>query len=423
MGDKQVERLLMEINAISTKYDFMYKKTGEYFNVFDIAGIKSKEVPICRLIKEFIDPKGCHCQGTIYLRLFMEHVLRINEGFSEKDYQNAHISKEYIIDANRRIDLTIEIASKFIPIEVKIKAEEQENQCKDYAVKAVGANLYYLTLDGHAPSVHSTGEEQLNQKISLISFSVEILEWLEECLKITAARRLTPISEILRQLIDVIRRMTNRMEEEKEKEIVAVISESRKNIESAVMIEQSLKQAKIEMIKKIMRKIDCRILKEHGDKFGWKERSRDYEYDYENEKVINNFYANNKSTYPGLNYCLQENVEEDVDVCFRVEIDNNIFCGYCTPKEKKDAGYQESVHDAEKIPNYRGVFPSRKDSWWLYWEYLPNEEDTANFKNANNAWYDLFDDSKFEQFIEKCMETIEKVLAMWKETNSMGDKK
>ena len=408
MDDKQVERLLMEVKAISTKYDFMYQKTGEYFNVFDIVGIESDEVRICRLIKEFIDPKGCHCQGTIYLRLFMEHVLHINEVFSEKDYQQAYVAKEYIIDANRRIDLVIKIANKFIPIEVKIYAGEQANQCKDYVGKAVGANLYYLTLDGHAPSLYSTGEERLNEKISLISFSVEILEWLDECLKITAARRLTPISEILRQLIDVIRRMTNRMGEDKEKEIVAVISESRKNIESAVMIEQSLKQAKIAMIKKVMSELDRRIL----DKLGWKERSKEYGLDY--ETVANSFYANNKSTYPGLNYCLKENVKEDVDVCFRVEIENNIFCGYCTPKNKESAGNQLSVADAEKILNYTCPFPEIEKGWWLYWEYLPNEKDTANFKHANDAWYDLFDDSKFEQFIEKCMVTIETVLEMRK---------
>ena len=408
MDGKQIERLLMEVNAISTKYDFMYRKTGEYFNVFDIVGIESDEVRICRLIKEFIDPKGCHCQGTIYLRLFMEHVLHINEVFSEKDYQQAYVAKEYIIDANRRIDLVIKIANKFIPIEVKIYAGEQANQCKDYVGKAVGANLYYLTLDGHAPSVYSTGEEQLNEKISMISFSVEILEWLEECLKITAAQRLTSISEILRQLIDVIRRMTNRMGEDKEREIVTVISESRKNIESAIMIEQSLKQAKIAMIKKVMSELDRRIL----DKLGWQERSREYDLDY--ETVTDSFYANNKSTYPGLNYCLKENFKDDVDVCFRVEIENNIFCGYCTYKNKKYAGNQLSAADAEKILNYRCPFPEIETGWWLYWEYLPNEKDTANFKNANNAWYDLFDDSRFEQFIENCMVTIENVLAMRK---------
>lgn len=408
MEAKHPERLLVEINAISKKYDFMYQKTGEYFNVFDVVGIKSDEVRICRLIKEFIDPKGCHCQGTIYLRLFMKYVLHITEMFSEKDYQNAHISREYIINANRRIDLVIEIANKFIPIEVKLYAGEQENQCKDYAEKVVGANLYYLTLDGHAPSVYSTGEKQLNNQISLISFSVEILEWLDECLKITAAQRLTPISEILRQLIDAIRRMTNRMGEDKEREIVTVISESRKNIESAIMIEQSLKQAKIEMIKKVMSELDRRIL----NKLDWQERSREYGLDY--ETVTNNFYANHKSTFPGLNYCIKENVKEEVDVCFRVEIEDNIFCGYCTPKNKESAGNQLSVADAEKILNYTCPFPEIEKGWWLYWEYLPNEKDTANFKHANDAWYDLFDDSKFDKFIENCMKTIEKVLAMQK---------
>ena len=198
------------------------------------------------------------------------------------------------------------------------------------------------------------------------------------------------------------------MGEDKEKEVVAVISESRKNIESAVMIEQSLKQAKIEMIKKVMCEIDRKIL----DKQGWKERSTEYELDY--EAVANSFYANNKSTYPGLNYCLKKDFKENIDVCSRVEIEHNIFCGQCTPEKKEDAGNKLSVSEAEEILNYKCAFPSVEDSWWLYWEYLPNEEDTANFKNANNAWYDLFDDSKFDKFIENCMKTIEKVLAMQK---------
>ena len=47
-----------------------------------------------------------------------------------------------------------------------------------------------------------------------------------------------------------------------------------------------------------------------------------------------------------------------------------------------------------------------------YNRFLAEWEKT--FKNANNAWYDLFDDSKFEQFIEKCMVTIETVLEMRK---------
>ena len=83
------------------------------------------------------------------------------------------------------------------------------------------------------------------------------------------------------------------MGEDKEKEVVAVISESRKNIESAIMIEQSLKQAKIAMIKKVMSELDRRIL----DILGLKDRSRDYDYDYEYdcEKITNSFYSNNKS--------------------------------------------------------------------------------------------------------------------------------
>ncbi|TAH59676.1 MAG: hypothetical protein EWM50_07655 [Gottschalkiaceae bacterium] len=39
---------------------------------------------------------------------------------------------EYPIDEDRRIDIVIACASRFIPIEVKIHARDQYSQCYDY---------------------------------------------------------------------------------------------------------------------------------------------------------------------------------------------------------------------------------------------------------------------------------------------------
>ena len=57
MEDKNVERLLMEVNAISTKYEFMYKKTGEYFNIFDIVGITETIFNLVMLLQSIASGK------------------------------------------------------------------------------------------------------------------------------------------------------------------------------------------------------------------------------------------------------------------------------------------------------------------------------------------------------------------------------
>ena len=407
MEKKEIRSLLVDMNTIAEKYDFMYRKTGGYFNIFDITNIEADEVRICRLLKELLDPKGCHCQGHVYLKLFVMYVLHMDKEFSEEDYQKAWVDREYVIDNNRRIDLIIGIAQKVIPIEVKIYASDQENQCKDYLEKAVDANMFYLTLYGGPPSEYSI-TRALIEKIIPISFEREILTWLDQCLKVTETKRLMPISEVLRQFIEIIRRLTNQMEEGKEAEIIGLISESGKNIKTAMMIDQSLQQAKIAMIRKLLKALDHKIL----DLLGIKERSKNYDLDY--EKKADSYYVKKESSYPGLSYCLKKDIKKDVDVCFRVEIEDNLFCGYCTPEKYKCARRKLSVDEAKKILKSEIPFNYVEDSWWIYWEHLPNKNETPNFKVFNDAWYNLFDEMKFNQFIENCIKTIKKVLAMQK---------
>ncbi len=408
MKKNEIRSLLAEVNTIAEKYDFMYRKTGGYFNVFDITNIKTDEVRICRLFKELLDPKGCHCQGPVYLKLFIEYVLHMDKEFSEVDYQKASVDREYIIDNNRRIDLVIGIKEKFIPIEVKINAKDQENQCKTYLEKAKGANLYYLTLKGDLPSKDSIGgQEELQAKITAISFEREIITWLDQCLQFTETRRLMPISEILRQLIEIIRRLTNRMEERKETEIISIVSESSKNVKTAMMIEQSLQQAKIEMISKVFKTLDHKITERFIELQG---RLKNVAYDY--EAATDSFYAYSKSTLPGLTYCCKKNIKKDVDLCFRVEIDYRLYCGFCTPEANKDAGAKLSADEARELLKIENLRRDEVEKWWIHWEFVPNENETPNFKQFNDAWYDLFDEEKFNQFIENCMETIERILGM-----------
>ena len=54
----------------------------------------------------------------------------------DAELKTAKVYREYQIDDSRRIDFAIKTSEKFIPIEVKIYASEQQNQCFDYYLEA-----------------------------------------------------------------------------------------------------------------------------------------------------------------------------------------------------------------------------------------------------------------------------------------------
>ena len=54
------------------------ENTGNQFNIFEIIGISTREVYMCKVLAELLSPKGCHRQGTKYLELFCERFLPEN---------------------------------------------------------------------------------------------------------------------------------------------------------------------------------------------------------------------------------------------------------------------------------------------------------------------------------------------------------
>ena len=197
------------------------------FNVFEVLSVQYKEVIMCRMLKEFLDPNGKHGKGNKFLKLFFK-VINESSGeiVSDEDLDNSYKSNEIVVDCeheiddNRRIDILIRVGARYIPIEVKIYAGEQQNQVQDYLnycnkmQKQEGSNdktvLLYLTLDGHNPSAYSVGckisnesarpcseyieqdcsnedsiqhEELKDKTIIPISFKDEICRFLEQCIK------------------------------------------------------------------------------------------------------------------------------------------------------------------------------------------------------------------------------------------------
>lgn len=394
--------LLHEISSITKKYDLLYQKTGGYFNIFEIANIATDELSICRVLYELLSPTGMHYQKTAYLKIFFEIVLKIE--ISDKELMTARVFREYSLDNQRRIDLVIETSNRLVPIEVKIFAEDQKKQCYDYFQKARNSNVYYLTLFGDLPSESSaaglTKIENGYDEVSCISFAVDILNWLDLCVKQTTTLKIAPIREVIFQLMSVIRQFTNQMEGDEEMEIKDLLMKSSEHMRSAIAIENSIDEAKKEIILKLFKAIESKV--------DTPKLVNEYDYAADDFKKISEFYRYNRSSYPGISYLYKSNIKESIDIWVRVEIDWRIYIGYCCVIDGQ-AGKQSLTE--KEIKNILNVEPCI-DDWWLYWEFLPvdNEIECPNFKSLNEEYFKLYDDESFNKFVDVSVQKIKKLL-------------
>jgi hypothetical protein len=169
-----VEKVLIE--SLLNEVVNLPKDRG--FNIFNVLEISEKEVIICRFLIHMLRPDAAHQCGRVFFDLFFEKVLK---GIKKPNESAAiKVFGEKIIDNNRRIDIVIEYDDVSIPIEVKINADDQKDQCSDYVKHARNALLYYLTIDGDEPG-NDSNYESVRDKVGLVSW-VTILQWLEACI-------------------------------------------------------------------------------------------------------------------------------------------------------------------------------------------------------------------------------------------------
>lgn len=403
--------MLMKISEISKKYEQLNKDNGRYFNIFDIVNKATDEVTICRVLAELLSPIGSHHQCDTYLKLFFASVLHLP--ITDTELKTAKVYREYSIDDSRRIDLVIETQNRFIPIEVKIYAGEQENQCFDYYKKAKGSKLYYLTRLGNSPSEWSAkgltaikiGDgEYVYDEVVNISFADNILTWLDLCIKESV--RIPPIREIILQLISVVQNFTGQMEDEKEMEIKELLLSDPRNMKSAMEMQNVLEELKVDMLKNVFDAIEKKVIQtaKGNGLLENKTQKLNNEYDYSerNFEKLRTYYLRKGFTWPGISYLHKAAVKQDVDIWVRIEIEDEIFIGYCCPVNNKGG---KQVLSKEEIRQHLAVEPNIED-WWAVWELCPTDGSCPNFKSFNNAYYDLFDKDKFDSFVAYCADKI-----------------
>jgi hypothetical protein len=396
-------QLLVKVSGISRKYEMISQKTGGHFNIFNIADIATDEVTICRVLYELINPRGSHYQGDAYLRLFDQYVLKM--GLTEEDFKSAAAQREHVISDDRRIDLVITTRDKFIPIEVKIYAMDQNRQCYDYSRHRINSKVFYLTLDGNPPSAESAQGLKSNgddgyDEVTQISFRVEVLNWLEKCLEHHETIKIAPIRETIQQLASVVRDLTGQVEEGEAMEIKTEISSSKESMKAAIDIERNLSDCKRSKLLQFFIEVEAKV--------NMVKLSNGYDYSYNNNERIANYYPGKKYTWPGISYFCRNLSKPGVELWLRVELEDRMFVGFLTPRDGKNQMTQVTDDELALIVKNRKFEHS---TWWVYMEDVvnPNTGEKPNFKLCDDGFLNLFDKTNFDSFVQATADTINRL--------------
>ncbi|WP_335983296.1 PD-(D/E)XK nuclease family protein [Fusobacterium polymorphum] len=215
--------------------------------------------------------------------------------------------KEYILGEKKaRPDFVIESQYYIYIIEMKIDAKDQPEQLKNYKKIAEGEKkrknkkeykLFYLTLDGHNANKKSTGEEENleeNEKVEYtnISFKEEILNWLENCLKLVEEKENK--SACITQYIASI----NKILGEKEIKIKDNILKSSEDIKNAIVIYEKLNENLQKVLKNFFEELNKKLNDITPKPIYNESYIKDY-YNYTLDKI--------PQDYPGLYIVLDEN--------------------------------------------------------------------------------------------------------------------
>lgn len=188
-------------------------KRGEQFNMFRACRVNHYENTHSAIIAEFLNPQGSHGQGDLFLTSFL---WSYKSDFCFSLGKGVTVATEVVAEDGRLDILITNPEGQAIIIENKIYARDQWEQLSrydKYAKNRFGESNYeilYLTLFGDEASEQSCR----GVKYIPISYEVQIVEWLEECIGFSA--RLPLIRETLIQYQQHIKQLTNQTMEREE---------------------------------------------------------------------------------------------------------------------------------------------------------------------------------------------------------------
>jgi hypothetical protein len=244
------EQLLKDTSVIRKSCEERYREEGTAYNVFKAADISEREVPMCNILHDLLNPKGLHYRKSVYLERFMDMVVipHIKKAVGldlSKEFKlsKAEVIRECPTDKGKRIDIVISDKKVFIPIEAKIGTPDSQKQLTDYATFSKTMNpsnlpipVLFLTRGGH-----KSEKARENKEYVPISFERDIVSWLEACLEKT--EKVEPVKEIITQYIKAIKSFCGIMEDnEMAKKVIDLIIDSDDNYEAALKIRDAVQE-------------------------------------------------------------------------------------------------------------------------------------------------------------------------------------
>ena len=421
---------LLECKQIAAQHADARKNRRRSYNIYQLLDITDKEVQMCRILADLLDPDGVHDEGIKYLKVFFDTVLHID--LPDSVLWGAKVEREYPIINKRRIDIVIDYQGGFIPIEVKINAEDMKSQCYDYYHFARKTDpdtfVVYLTRNGCMPSAYSlTGEkgDRLDEKyIHCISFEGDILSWLDKIKRIADENMVPMLEQFEGAVLDFLYSEG----ESYKMDLSEKILENSSNLRTAIAIADSLNFAKAELMKRLFQEFENQmepLLK----KYNLEPEMKSKWYHYKDMATEDYYAYKRNTTYPGLNYVISSvNLGGGLSLWLRIEIEYRLLGSLCVFNyaANSDNGYEignqcDDISDAlwKKL---RGIIllPEEKsnDGWSIIWRFLPTgtdiprgtNEKVPDFKVMNEAAIELADDDKRKEFVARSIKVIEEKL-------------
>lgn len=430
------KELLIKINDVIKNQSSMYNAPQMEYNIFHTLGVSAKEVIMCRFLADLLNPEGQHHCGTLFLKTFLTNVLPdvihidllndtlLNHTVVETEF-TIHDSETIMEYDKRRIDIVIYNSRFFIPIEVKIGADEQKAQCYDYYEFALknysNAKLVYLTGFGEFPGKYSrkasNGRKIVRKKnIKCISWAEDIYDWLTDLLPQIAE----PAKTTVMQYMDAVHSIADKEAHELNEDSAELLIKSADFFRAGLQIEKSMNTAKVKLIRMVFDNFKeemGKLLSQH--KYGLKlEKNYDYYY-YENDSH-NYFYDGSKSTYPGLNYVVEKEGKEvkfqnkNLQMWFRIEIEENLLAGFTIFDTASEAEVDHIDNElAKEASQYLKKDMIMPIGWWIAWCYSNGKHsdgyyhDVPDFRHMNPCAVRLVDENERKRFVRNAVKVFE----------------
>lgn len=291
MGINDIKTLMIEVGHIANHYREIEKITGEGFNVFNIIELQISEVRLhSAILTDLLNPSGSHGQGDLFLKIFVKRHGITNfdtkSAIAEYEKNTGFLNSDYT--KGGRIDILVtDKYRKHIIVENKIFAGDQKNQLLRYYNFDQNAHLFFLTLFGTKPSDYSTNNAISEDQYKIISYSYDIIGWLEECKR--EAVSLPIIRETVVQYINLLKHLTNQSAGQKMKvEIKKVIANNLDYIDSIELctqvVQSTIDETKIQFKDLFESLFPSQIIhsdNEHSIKIHWGEDSDGIYFGYQ----------------------------------------------------------------------------------------------------------------------------------------------